>query len=90
MGPRDREEIREHLPEGREKLARELPSLREAAKPVPPDRALGRITRLDAIRRPGLGSYPEAGMGSMVVSRSENYSPENVAWIEALFPKRRP
>ena len=32
------------------KLARKLPSLKEAARPVPPDDAIGRLTRLDAIQ----------------------------------------
>ena len=50
MEPREIEEIREHLLAWQEKLARQLPSLKEAAKPVPPDDALGRLTRLDAIQ----------------------------------------
>ncbi len=50
MEPKEKEEIREHLREWREKLARQLPSLKEAAKPVPPDNSLGRLTRLDAIQ----------------------------------------
>ena len=50
MEPKEKEEIREHLREWREKPARQLPSLKEAAKPVPLDNALGRLTRLDAIQ----------------------------------------
>ena len=50
MEPKEKEEIGEHLREWREKLAQQLPSLKEAAKPVPPDDALGRLTRLDAIQ----------------------------------------
>jgi DnaK suppressor protein len=50
MEPKEKEEIREHLRGWREKLARQLPSLKEGAKPVPPDDALGRLTRLDAIQ----------------------------------------
>ncbi len=50
MGPQEKNEIREHLQEWREKLIQELPSLKETAKPVSPDAALGRLTRLDAIQ----------------------------------------
>lgn len=50
MEPKVKEEIREHLREQREKLTRQLPSLKEATKPVPPDDAIGRLTRLDAIQ----------------------------------------
>ena len=50
MESEEREEIRKHLRERREKLSRQLPSLLEAAKPVAPDNALGRLTRMDAIQ----------------------------------------
>ncbi|MCH7476599.1 MAG: TraR/DksA C4-type zinc finger protein [SAR324 cluster bacterium] len=50
MERKAKEEIREHLREWREKLTRQLPSLKEATKPVPPDDAIGRLTRLDAIQ----------------------------------------
>lgn len=50
MEPKELEEIREHLRERRDKLAGQLPSLKEAVKPIPPDDALGRLTRLDAIQ----------------------------------------
>ena len=38
---------------------------------------------------PMIRTYPEAGMGSMLFWGLENFSPGRVAWIEALFPKRR-
>ena len=50
MEPKEIEEIGEHLREWQEKLTRQLPSLKEAAKPVSPDNALGRLTRMDAIQ----------------------------------------
>lgn len=50
MEPKELEEIREHLREWRENLARQLIPLKEAAKPIPPDDALGRLTRVDAIQ----------------------------------------
>ena len=51
MEPKELEEIREHLRERRDKLAGQLPSLKESTKPIPPDDALGRLTRLDAIQQ---------------------------------------
>ena len=50
MDSREKEALREHLRAWQEKLARQLPSLKESAKPVAPDNALGRLTRLDAIQ----------------------------------------
>ena len=51
-----------------------------------------RIEGLEAVffHEPFIWSYPEAGKGSRVFRGLKNFSPERVARIEALFPKRRP
>ncbi len=50
METKQREALRAHIQQSIEQLSGQLPSLRESSKPVPPDNALGRLTRLDAIQ----------------------------------------
>ena len=55
MDPGEKTALREHFQALREELSRQLPSLKESAKPVAPDDALGRLTRLDAMQSQEIG-----------------------------------
>lgn len=55
MEPEEKEALRGQLRELREELTASLPALKEAAQPVAPDSALGRLTRLDAIQSQQIG-----------------------------------
>ena len=50
MHPKDKAEFRRHVEASIEALSRQLPSLKESSRPVAPDNALGRLTRLDAMQ----------------------------------------
>ena len=50
MTPKHKAEYRSHVEEAIKALSRQLPSLKEASKPVAPDNAIGRLTRMDAIQ----------------------------------------
>ena len=50
MESAEKEALREHILREREKLAQQLPSLKESTRPVAPDDAIGRLTRMDAIQ----------------------------------------
>ncbi len=50
MEARERETLRSHFQQLLDTLSGQLPSLKESASPVPPDSALGRLTRMDAIQ----------------------------------------
>ena len=50
MESEGREALRSHLQDSREMLGRQLPSLKESSRPVAPDNALGRLTRMEAIQ----------------------------------------
>ena len=50
MTSQEKEDLKRFLEAKREALLAQLPSLKESARPVAPDNALGRLTRLDAIQ----------------------------------------
>ena len=50
MTPEDRKEIKNSIKERIQELEESIKSLRETSKPVSPDRAIGRVTRMDAIQ----------------------------------------
>ena len=50
MDANQREQLRKQILERLEQMSGQMPSLKEAAQPVAPDSALGRLTRLDAIQ----------------------------------------
>ncbi len=56
MGVKDdeRRELKAKLQEEITELKGRMPTLTEAAKPVPPDRAVGRLSRMDAIGEQGV------------------------------------
>jgi DnaK suppressor protein len=49
MTPEQKEELKEKMAFQMEELKAEIASLKEGAKPVPPDNAIGRLTRMEAI-----------------------------------------
>jgi DnaK suppressor protein len=49
MTPEQKEELKEKMTLQMEELRAEIASLEEGAKPVPPDNAIGRLTRMEAI-----------------------------------------
>jgi len=49
MNPYYRERIRELLAEERERLAKDIEGLAPYCEPVPPDKGLGRITRMEVL-----------------------------------------
>ena len=49
LSPQDRRELRALLEAEIEKLDRSLVELRERSKPVAPDNAIGRLTRMDSL-----------------------------------------
>jgi DnaK suppressor protein len=49
MTPEQKEELKEKMAFQMEELKAEIASLEEGAKPVPPDNAIGRLTRMEAI-----------------------------------------
>ena len=55
MNAGEKADLKTHFQAMREALSRQLPSLKESAKPVAPDDALGRLTRLDAIQSQQIG-----------------------------------
>lgn len=50
MDSRERTKLKEKIILERAALEKEIVSLKEQAKPVPPDNAIGRLTRMDAIQ----------------------------------------
>lgn len=50
MKTKDKAALKAHLEEAMEELARHLPRLKEETRPIAPDDALGRLTRLDAMQ----------------------------------------
>lgn len=54
MNDDERRKFKEKLQKEIADLKERLPSLKEAAKPVPPDNAVGRISRMDAIGEQGV------------------------------------
>ena len=50
MDSRERAKLKEKIVFERASLEKEIASLKEQAKPVPPDNAIGRLTRMDAIQ----------------------------------------
>ena len=55
MDPGEKTALRAPFQALREELSRQLPSLKESAKPVAPDNALGRLTRMDAMQSQQIG-----------------------------------
>lgn len=54
MNDDERKKFKQKLLEEIESLKGRLPSLKEAAKPVPPDNAVGRLSRMGAINERGV------------------------------------
>ncbi len=54
MNDDERKKFKQKLQKELESLKERLPSLKEAAKPVPPDNAVGRISRMGAIGERGV------------------------------------
>ncbi len=50
MTPEEREKIKNEIVKTIESTTEEIERLKELSKPVPPDNAIGRITRMDAIQ----------------------------------------
>ncbi|MFH1726663.1 MAG: TraR/DksA C4-type zinc finger protein [Elusimicrobiota bacterium] len=61
MNEGDREQLKAKLLSEIEELRARLPQLKDEAKPVPPDNAVGRLSRMDAIREKGIR---EAALGA--------------------------
>lgn len=57
MDPGEKAALKTHFQTLREELSRQLPSLKESAKPVAPDDALGRLTRIDAMQSQQIGKH---------------------------------
>lgn len=55
MHPGEKAALKTDFQALREDLSRQLPSLKESAKPVAPDDALGRLTRIDAMQSQQIG-----------------------------------
>lgn len=51
MTPEEKKEIRSEIEKNMEQARQTIESLRDQVKPVPPDDAIGRITRMDAIQQ---------------------------------------
>jgi len=49
MNAEERDKIRQKIVEGIEKLGRKIKNLKEQTKPIAPDNAIGRLTRMEAI-----------------------------------------
>lgn len=62
MTVEERQKMKEKIREEIEELRGRMPSLKEEAKPVPPDGAVGRLSRMDAIAQQGVrdAAYREA------------------------------
>jgi DnaK suppressor protein len=54
MTPEDRQELKKRMQEKILELESHIKSLRESSRPVEPDNAIGRITRMDAISAKGI------------------------------------
>ena len=55
MDTSEKAALKTHFQASREKLSQQLPLLKESAKPVAPDNALGRLTRMDAMQSQQIG-----------------------------------
>lgn len=55
MDTSEKAALKKHFQVSREKLSQQLPLLKESAKPVAPDNALGRLTRMDAMQSQQIG-----------------------------------
>lgn len=55
MDTSEKAALKKHFQASREKLSQQLPLLKESAKPVAPDNALGRLTRMDAMQSQQIG-----------------------------------
>lgn len=51
LSPQDRQKIKTEIVTKLELVKSQIENLRELSKPVPPDNAIGRITRMDAIQQ---------------------------------------
>ncbi len=59
MSPEEREKLKKVINEEIESLQSNITALEEITKPIPPDNAIGRLTRMDAIH---MKSINEAGL----------------------------
>ena len=61
MKPEEKEQVRERILAEIERIKEELPAMQNSAKPVSPDNAIGRLTRMEAI---GAQSINEAALSA--------------------------
>jgi DnaK suppressor protein len=54
MSPAEKDQLRDRIVREREAITAELAALEAAAAPVAPDRAIGRVSRMDAIQNRGI------------------------------------